>query len=49
MMARGGPVGRKFINQCLDPGPPYVEGGGRVIFEIRAEKKLKRGMAKIQK
>ena len=49
MMARSGPAGKKFINQCLDPGPPYVEGGGRVIFEIRAEKNLKRRKGKTQK
>ena len=42
MMVRSGPAGRKLTNQCLDPGPPYVEGGGRVIFEIRAEEALKK-------
>lgn len=41
MMVRNGPAGKKLINQCLDPGPPYVKGGGRVIFEIRAEEKIK--------
>lgn len=44
MMVRHGPAGRKLVNQCLDPGPPYVKEGGRVIFEIRSERKLKRGL-----
>lgn len=37
MAIRGGPVGRTFINQCIDPGPPYVADGGRVVFEVRAD------------
>lgn len=41
MMVRSGPKGKKLINQCLDPGPPYVEGGGRVIFEILADEEIK--------
>lgn len=37
MMARSGPPGRVSCVQCLDPGPPYNEHGGRVIFEVSTE------------
>ena len=40
MMVRGGIV-KSVCCQCLDPGPPYAEDGGTVIFKVKRGIRLK--------